>query len=177
MKLVRSLSPALWIALSAVVFAPLSTRAQSCQTSSDLDDATRIAIASAGQRFFAMATKGDAASMRQNAIPSLASDFSGIEATVKDHERDLAAAQATVKGAFLLDGSTPSPHAEFYCGVFGKSGQTGSNKTLADAAVNLFWSPVAFIDFGGEYFYAHRVTTQNFKGDAYALEALMRVRF
>jgi len=55
--------------------------------------------------------------------------------------------------------------------------QTGSNKTLADAAVNLFWSPVGFIDFGGEYFYAHRVTTQNFKGDAYALEALMRVRF
>ena len=127
MKLVRSLSPALWIALSAVVFAPLSTRAQSCQTSSDLDDATRIAIASAGQRFFAMATKGDAASMRQNAIPSLASDFSGIEATVKDHERDLAAAQATVKGAFLLDGSTPSPHAEFYCGVFGKSGQTANS--------------------------------------------------
>jgi hypothetical protein len=52
-----------------------------------------------------------------------------------------------------------------------------SNKGLAVAAVNLFWSPVAFIDFGGEYFYGHRVTTQNFKGDAYALEALMRVRF
>jgi DcaP outer membrane protein/Porin subfamily len=54
---------------------------------------------------------------------------------------------------------------------------TGSNKELADAAINLFWSPVAFIDFGGEYFWGHRVTTQNFKGDNYAIEGLMRVRF
>jgi len=54
---------------------------------------------------------------------------------------------------------------------------TGSNKLLADAAVNLFWSPVAFIDFGGEYFWGHRVTTANFRGDAYAIEGLMRVRF
>jgi hypothetical protein len=124
MNLARSLTPALWIALA---LSPLSARAQSCQTSSDLDDATRNAITAAGQRYFGMATKGDVASMRQNAIPSLASDFSGIEATIKDHERDLAAAQATVKGVFLLDGSTPSPHAEFYCGVFGKSGQTANS--------------------------------------------------
>jgi hypothetical protein len=124
MNLVRSRTPALWIVLSAVAFAPLSARAQSCQTSSDLDDATRTAITAAGQRDFGMAAKGDVASLRQNAIPSLASDFSGIEATIKDHEPDLAGAQATVKGAFLLDGTTPDPHAEFYCGVFGKSGQT-----------------------------------------------------
>jgi hypothetical protein len=52
-----------------------------------------------------------------------------------------------------------------------------SNKLLADASANLYWSPVAFIDFGGEYWYGHRVTTANFKGDAHALEALMRVRF
>jgi hypothetical protein len=54
---------------------------------------------------------------------------------------------------------------------------TQSNKFLADGEVNLFWSPVAFVDFGGSYFYGHRQTTLNFRGDAYALEALMRVRF
>ena len=124
MNLARSLTLALGMAL---VLSPWSARAQSCQTSSDLDDATRNAITAAGQRYFAMATKGDIASMRQNSIPSLASDFSGVEATVKDHEADLAAAQPTVKGIFLLDGSTPSPHAEFYCGVFGKSGQTANS--------------------------------------------------
>ena len=124
MNLARSLFPALWLALA---FGPLQASAQNCQTSSDLDDATRNAITAAGQRLFGMATKGDTASLRQVSIPNLASDFSGIEGTVKEHERDLAAAQATVKGVFLLDGSTPSPHAEFYCGVFGKSGQTANS--------------------------------------------------
>ena len=127
MNLVRSLAYALCIALTTLALSALSARAQSCQTSSDLDDATRTAITAAGQRYFGMATKGDVASMRQNAIPSLASDFSGIEATVKDHEQDLAASQAIVRAIFLLDGTTPVPHAEFYCGVFGKSGQTANS--------------------------------------------------
>ncbi|HEX4786471.1 MAG TPA: hypothetical protein VH350_19175 [Candidatus Sulfotelmatobacter sp.] len=127
MNLARSLAPTLWIALFALTLAPVTAAAQSCQTASDLDDATRAAITSSGQRLFAMATKGDTASLRQNSMPSLAGDFGGIENTVKDHQKDLAAAQATVKGVFLLDGSTPSPHAEFYCGVFGKSGQTANS--------------------------------------------------
>ena len=78
----------------------------------------------AGQRYFEMAAKGDSASLRQNAIASLASDFSSIDATVKDHQPELAGAQATLKSVFLLqaDGFAPLPHTEFYCGVFGKSG-------------------------------------------------------
>jgi hypothetical protein len=113
-----------WIALSFLAFAPLNTRAQSCQMASDLEAAPRAALTAAGQRYFDIAAKGDATSLRQNAIPSISSDFSGIEATVKDHQQDLAGAQATVKGVFLLDGTTPVPRAEFYCGVFGKNGQT-----------------------------------------------------
>jgi hypothetical protein len=112
------------IALSLLAYLPLSAHAQSCQTSSDLEGASKAAITAAGQRFFEMAAKGDVASLRQNAIPSLAADFSGIETTVKDHQPDLAGAQGTVKSVFLLDGTTPVPHAEFYCGVFGKNGQT-----------------------------------------------------
>ncbi len=127
MNLVRSLLPALWIAVLGIAFWPLGARAQICQTSSDLDDATRSAITAAAQRDFGMAAKGDVAALRQSSIPSLASDFSGIEATIKDHQQDLASAQGTVKGVFLLDGSTPSPHAEFDCGVFGKSGQTANS--------------------------------------------------
>ncbi|HET7892224.1 MAG TPA: hypothetical protein VFL34_11890 [Candidatus Sulfotelmatobacter sp.] len=127
MNLARSLASIISIALLILALSPITAGAQSCQTASDLDDAARTAITSAGQRLFAMATKGDAPSLRQNSIPSLASDFGGIEGTIKDHEKDLAAAQATVKGVFLLDGSTPSPHAEFYCGVFGKSGQTSNS--------------------------------------------------
>ena len=89
-----------------------------------MEEAPRAAITAAGQRYYGMAARGDVASLRQNSIPSLASDFSGIEATVKDHQPDLAGAQGTVKSVFLLDGTTPVPHAEFFCGVFGKTGQT-----------------------------------------------------
>jgi len=52
-----------------------------------------------------------------------------------------------------------------------------NNKALAITYANLFWSPVAFVDFGLEYGWGHRITVNNFKGDAYALEGLMRVRF
>jgi hypothetical protein len=117
------------IILCVVVCSAINARAQSCQTSSELEDATLASITAAGQRYFGLAAKADVASLRQNAIASLASDFSGIETTVKDRQQDLASAQATVKSVFLLEteGSAPVPHAEFYCGVFGKNGQTSGS--------------------------------------------------
>jgi hypothetical protein len=129
MKLASRAFWSFWIALSLGSFVPLTARAQSCQTSSELEDATRTAINTAGQRYFDMAAQGDAASMRQHAIPSLASDFANIEGAIKEHQPDLAGAQATVKASFLLDasGTAPIPHAEFYCGVFGKNGQTANS--------------------------------------------------
>ena len=103
--------------------------AQSCQTSGDLDDATKSAITSSALHYFDLAAKGDADAMRQSAIPSLASDFSSIEATIKDHQADLSGAQAGARSVFVLqtEGSAPAAHTEFYCGVFGKSGQTSSS--------------------------------------------------
>ncbi len=117
------------ITLSLLALLSSNVRAQSCQTSGELDDAARAAITAAGQRFFDLAVKGDVATMRQNAIPSLAADFGGIETSVKDHQPDLAGAQATIKSSFLLDasGAAPDPHAEFLCGVFGKNGQTSGS--------------------------------------------------
>jgi hypothetical protein len=105
---------------------PLAASAQNCQTSEDMGDTARAAITAAGQRYFEMAAKNDAASLRQNAIASLSSDFSSIETTLKDHQSDLAGAQATVKSVFLLEAEGPGllAHGEFFCGVFGKNGQT-----------------------------------------------------
>jgi hypothetical protein len=54
---------------------------------------------------------------------------------------------------------------------------TTNNKYLGMAHGNIFWSPVAFVDWGLEYAYGHRVTVANFKGDAYTLEGRMVVRF
>jgi hypothetical protein len=101
---------------------------QSCESSGDLEDATRTAITTAGQRYFDMAVKGDTAALRQNAMASLSSDFSSIESTINDHQQDLASAQAAGKGVYLLEtDGAPMSHAEFDCGVFGKSGQTAGS--------------------------------------------------
>jgi hypothetical protein len=119
----------LCMALSVLAFAPVSALAQSCQTSSELEEATRAAIAAAGLRYFDMAAKADVASLRQNAIPSLASDFSHVEARVNDRPDDLSGSQAAPTSLFLLEaeGKDPIPHAEFLCGVFGKNGQTSGS--------------------------------------------------
>jgi hypothetical protein len=117
--------------VSALAYLVLPASAQNCQTSADLEDSTRSAISAAGQHYFDLVAKGDITTLRQNAAGNLVSDFSGVEAAVKNHQQDLAAAQATMKAAFLLEteGTGPIPHAEFYCGVFGKGGQT-SNSTI-----------------------------------------------
>ena len=103
--------------------------AQSCDTSSDLEEAVRTAITATGQRYFDMASRGDTGSLRQNAVPSLASDFSGIENAVKERQKDLTGAKAMQKSVFQLgvEGTGPLAHGEFYCGVFGKNGQTSTS--------------------------------------------------
>jgi len=116
--------------MAIVLLAILSgnASAQTCQTANDMDPAVRTAITKAGQRYFEMAVKGDTAAMRQSAVPSLAADFGGIDAAVKSHEPNLAASQATLKAAFLLEADAqPNQRSEFYCGVFGKNGQTAGS--------------------------------------------------
>jgi hypothetical protein len=112
--------------LAALLNATTSAYAENCQTASDMDDATRSILTTSGQRYFEMITRGDTASLRQNAIPSVAGDFSGIETTVKEHLADLAGAHTVARPPFVLEaeGSAPLSHAEFFCGVFGKTGQT-----------------------------------------------------
>ena len=111
-----------------LTFTAIFAGAQTCQTSADMDAATRTAITNAGQRYFDMAAKADSASLRQNSIPSLASDFSGIETLLKERQPALSGAQATVKNSFLLDNQQTTPgRAEFYCGVFAKNGQTANS--------------------------------------------------
>lgn len=113
----------------SLLFVASAVSAQTCQTSADMDAAVRTAITSAGQRYFGLATKGDVASLKQNSIPSLASDFGGVENLIKERQPDLTGAQAILKNAFLLDNEqgTQNTREEFYCGVFGKNGQTANS--------------------------------------------------
>lgn len=103
-----------------------SAWAQTCFTSDDMDAATRSALQAAGNKYFEMVARGDAASLRANSIPAVASNFAGIEETVKENQANLAGAHATPRNPFLLkaEGTAPLPKAEFLCGVFGANGQT-----------------------------------------------------
>ncbi|MFZ1931104.1 MAG: hypothetical protein WAU50_18340, partial [Candidatus Sulfotelmatobacter sp.] len=127
-SIVQSKSVLAWVALALMCCASTAI-AETCTTASDMEPATRSALVSAGQHFFDLLAKGDAASLRQAAIPSLASDFSAIEATVKDNQAALAGSKATARPPFLLEaeGVAPIARAEFYCGVFGRNGQTANS--------------------------------------------------
>jgi hypothetical protein len=100
--------------------------AQNCQTSADMDASLRSALENAAKRYFDMAARGDAASLRQNSIDAVAANFAGIESAVKDNQPSLSGAKASVRPPFLLtaEGNQPLPRAEFLCGVFGAAGQT-----------------------------------------------------
>ncbi|MFZ0759930.1 MAG: hypothetical protein WAM69_08285 [Candidatus Sulfotelmatobacter sp.] len=52
-----------------LAFSASSVLAGSCLTSSEMDDATRTALATAGLRYFDLVAKGDAASLRRIALP------------------------------------------------------------------------------------------------------------
>jgi hypothetical protein len=100
--------------------------AQTCQGASDMDAATRSALETAAKRYFDMSAHADVAGLKQNSIAAVAANFSGIEDAVKENQPAFTGAKGTVRPPFLLtaEGVSPLPHAEFLCGVFGKSGQT-----------------------------------------------------
>jgi hypothetical protein len=127
----ESLRFCLWIFCLAVACSG-STRAQTCLTVGDMDQATRTALESTAKRYFDMVARGDAAALKQNAIPSLASAFSGVEDAVRDNQKDLSAVQATPRPAYELktEGAAADQHAEFLCGVFGRNGQTADSAVL-----------------------------------------------
>jgi len=94
--------------------------AQTCFTSDDMDAATRTAIQNAGTRYFDMVAHGDAASLKQNSIPDVASNFTGIENTIKENQAEFASAHATARPVYELkaEGTAPLARAEFLCGIF-----------------------------------------------------------
>ncbi len=103
-----------------------SVSAQTCETSAEMDAATRSAVQSTATRYFDMIQRGDSASLQQNAIPSLASNFAGINGTIKDNQPNLAGAHANPRPPFVLkaEGTAALPRAEFLCGIFNASGPT-----------------------------------------------------
>jgi len=100
-----------------------------CLTSDELDASTRAAIQNTATRYFQMISQGDTASLKQNAIPSLANNFTGLENAIKEAQPNLAGGSASPRAPFELkaEGTAPIPRAEFLCGIFNASGPTASS--------------------------------------------------
>jgi len=115
-----------WLAALLIFSAAIMARAQTCQTAGDMDPATASALTATSKRFYDMAARGDSASLQQNAISSLASNFSGIEGAIKENQPNLTGVQPAPRPPFLLkaEGTEPLQRAEFLCGIFGAQGQT-----------------------------------------------------
>lgn len=128
----RTLHLAMSLSVVMLIFCTGLSHAQTCFTASDMDEPTRTTLVSTAKRYFDMAAHGDSAALRQNSIPSVASDFSGIETVIKDNQETFSGAQATPRPPFLLkaEGTAPLAHAEFLCGVFGKVGQTADSSVF-----------------------------------------------
>jgi hypothetical protein len=115
----------LWLVLLGASVS-VHVHAQICQSAPDMDASVRAALESAAKRYFEMSARGDVDALKQNSIVSVAANFAGIEAAVKENRATFTGARATVRPPFLLtaDGAEPLARAEFLCGVFGPSGQT-----------------------------------------------------
>src|SRR2546430_12748594 len=94
---VRVRRSACLILFSSLMFPHLAA-AQPCLTAADMDEPARNALVSTAKKYFDMAARGDAASLKQNAIASLASDFGAIETAIKDNQANFSGAQANEIG-------------------------------------------------------------------------------
>lgn len=110
------------LALISVTLLSSSASAQVCSTVSDMDATTRAALEHTALQFGESVVRGDAASLRQNAIAPLASNFASAEALVNESKSVFSGAQVSVRATYLLDASSGPPlldRADFLCGVWG----------------------------------------------------------
>ncbi len=100
---------------------------EACLTASDMGPGAVSTLENTAKRYFQMAAGGDSASLQQNAIPTLAASFGGVEAAVNDHKAQFAGLQSTVRPPFVLEASGTSllERAEFFCGIYNSPDRVG----------------------------------------------------
>ena len=100
---------------------------EACLTATDMGPNAVSTLESTAKRYFQMALSGDIATLQQNAAPSLAASFAGVEAAVNDHKAEFAGAQSTVRPPYVLEasGTAPLQRAEFFCGIYNSPDRVG----------------------------------------------------
>jgi hypothetical protein len=117
----------------ASLLLPASTFAQECSQASEIEPSLRAAIDNAASQFIQFAAHGDVQSLRQGAIPALASGFDGVQRAVT-HDKGVMGDQVTIRRDYFLDASKATARlsrAEFFCGVYGSNGHTPYSASFA----------------------------------------------
>src|SRR5262245_18069539 len=94
---------------------------ETCSDVRDMDSATRSSMENTALQMFGALSRGEVASLRQSAIPTLASNFGGVETAVTSNKPAMSTGQASVRATYLLEagGNATLDRAEFLCGVWG----------------------------------------------------------
>jgi hypothetical protein len=121
--LIRSLNVprTLWVLMTlAGAMLPLTARAGSCKTQSQMTAAQRDALSSAARIMVGEVQTGNVQALRANTIPAVAADFGGIAASVDSLKPLVQQAAITVDSLYALDASTEpvgAARTDFYCGT------------------------------------------------------------
>ncbi len=117
-------------AMCLAVFAS-NLRAQSCQTSGEIEVARLASIQASAKKYFDLAASGDLAVMQARAVAGAAAEFPPI--TSAKFEKFPGGSTPSLRETFLLEADTDAvmPRAEFLCGTFGKAGQTANSAVFA----------------------------------------------
>ena len=75
--------------------------AQTCMSAADMEPSVRTALETAAKRFFDMSARGDAATLKQNSVSSLAASFAGVESALKDNQPAFSGASASRSSAIF----------------------------------------------------------------------------
>jgi hypothetical protein len=120
------------LAFTAYLLLSTAVLAQECSQANEIEPRLRAAIDNAAAQFIQYAAHGDVQSLRQGAIPSLASSFDGVQRAVTQDKGQLGD-QVTIRRDYFLDASKATaqlPSAEFFCGVYGSTGHTPSSASF-----------------------------------------------
>jgi hypothetical protein len=103
----------------AGALAPMESGAATCKTQAQMPPEQRVALASTSRVLLGEVQNGDTQALRQNTLPAVAADFSGIAATVDSLKPFIAKATITVENLFLLDSTADpaGPRTDFFCGT------------------------------------------------------------
>lgn len=107
------------LALSAIIALPVA-HAATCTSESQMQVSQRDALANAVRGIAAEVQQGNVQALQAQTIPAVASNFSGIAATINRLKPLLQSATITVDDLYALDASTEAtntPQTEFFCGT------------------------------------------------------------